>query len=141
VGSFAYSHDSDAHRKRVLGLSERLRQDGIETRLDRYVNGTPSEGWPRWTLNQLDDAQFVLVVCTETYYRCCRGHEMPGKGRGVDWEAMRITQAIYDSRGTTLKFVPVLFAPEDEKFIGDFVFVVSYVGKDRETPAHGMYPT
>ena len=29
----SYSHDSDAHRERVLGLSERLRQDGIPTLL------------------------------------------------------------------------------------------------------------
>ncbi len=28
----SYSHDSEAHRERVLGLSERLRADGIETR-------------------------------------------------------------------------------------------------------------
>ena len=33
----SYSHDSDDHRARVLGLSERLRADGIETILDRYV--------------------------------------------------------------------------------------------------------
>ncbi len=25
----SYSHDTDAHRERVLGLSERLRADGI----------------------------------------------------------------------------------------------------------------
>src|SRR5689334_12688989 len=63
----SYSHDSDEHRARVLALSERLREDGIETRLDQYLNGAPSEGWPRWMLNQLDEASFVLVVCTETY--------------------------------------------------------------------------
>jgi hypothetical protein len=44
----SYSHDSDAHRDRVLGLSERLRADGIATILDRYVEkGSPPEGWPR----------------------------------------------------------------------------------------------
>lgn len=45
----SYGHDSDAYRERVLALSERLRQDGIHTILDRYVNGTPPEGWRRWT--------------------------------------------------------------------------------------------
>src|SRR5437667_456356 len=94
----SYSHDSDEHRDRVLGLSERLRDDGIETLLDRYVNGTPAEGWPRWMLNQLDDAKFVLVVCTETYYRRFRGHEVPGKGKGADWEGALITQEIYEAR-------------------------------------------
>ena len=31
----SYSHDSAEHRDRVLALSERLRQDGIDTLLDR----------------------------------------------------------------------------------------------------------
>jgi hypothetical protein len=43
----SYSHDNDPHRQRVLDLSERLRRDGYETRLDRYVNNDPPEGVPR----------------------------------------------------------------------------------------------
>ena len=104
----SYSHDSDEHRERVLALSERLREDGIETILDQYVNGSPPGGWPRWMLDQLDTADSVIVVCTETYYRRFRGHEEPGKGKGVDWEGALITQEIYDRRSRTLKFVPVL---------------------------------
>jgi nucleoside phosphorylase len=113
----SYSHDSDDHRKRVLGLSERLRSDGILTLLDQYVNGSPVGGWPSWMLNQLDAASFVLVVCTETYYRRFRGKELPGKGKGVDWEAMLITQEIYDSRSQTLKFVPVFLSAAVESWI------------------------
>lgn len=69
---------SETHRDGVLALSERLRQDGIETILDRYVNGTPPEGWPRWTLNRLDASDRVLLICTPTYDRRFRGHEEPG---------------------------------------------------------------
>ena len=113
----SYSHDSQAHKEVVLGLSERLRRDGIETRLDQYVEGTPAQTWPRWMLDQLDWAEFVLVICTETYYRRFRGHEVPGKGKGVDWEGAIITQAIYDARSATTKFVPVLLDPRSERFI------------------------
>jgi hypothetical protein len=113
----SYSHDSDNHRELVLALSERLRDDGIETLLDRYINGSPEQGWPRWMLDQLNAADSVLVVCTETYYRRFRGHEEPDQGKGVDWEGALITQEIYDSRSTTLKFVPVLFSIDDEEFI------------------------
>jgi tetratricopeptide (TPR) repeat protein len=113
----SYSHDSPEHSERVLELSERLRADGIETFLDQYVNGSPPKGWPRWMLDQLDAADFVLVVCTETYYRRFRGHEEPGKGKGADWEGALITQEIYDSRSSTLKFIPLLFSSDDEKFI------------------------
>lgn len=113
----SYSHDSQEHREKVLALSERLRADGIETSLDRYVPGSPQEGWPRWMMNQLDAASFVLVVCTETYYRRFRGHEVPRKGKGVDWEGALITQEIYDSRSTKLRFIPILFSAEGEHFI------------------------
>ncbi len=111
------SHDTPAHRARVLGLSERLRADGIETRLDQYVTGTPAEKWPRWMLDQIDWAEFILLVCTETYYRRFRGHEEPAKGKGADWEGAVITQEIYDARSATTKFVPVLFDAADERFI------------------------
>jgi len=109
----SYSHDSPVHRALVLGLSERLRADGIDTRLDRYVNGTPPEKWPRWMLDQLDWAEFVLVICTATYYRRFRGLEVPGLGKGVDWEGAIITQALYDARSVSAKFIPVLFAAGD----------------------------
>ncbi len=113
----SYSHDSEAHKEQVLSLSDRLRADGIETRLDQYVTGSPVETWPRWMLNQLDEAKFVLVICTETYYRRFRGKEEPGKGKGVDWEGALITQELYDARFSTDKFVPVLFSSDQERFI------------------------
>lgn len=113
----SYSHDSLEHRDKVLALSERLRADGIETLLDQYVNGSPLQGWPRWMLDQLDAADFVLVVCTETYYRRFRGREEPRKGKGVDWEGALITQEVYDSRGRTVKFVPVILSAAVEEWI------------------------
>ncbi len=113
----SYSHDSDAHREQVLRLSVRLRADGIETLLDQYENGSPKQGWPRWMLDQLDAADSVLVVCTEAYYRRFRGHEEPGKGKGVDWEGALITQEIYESRSRTLKFIPVFLSDVVEQWI------------------------
>lgn len=135
----SYSHDSDEHRKQVLGLSERLRQDGIETRLDQYVNGSPAEGWPRWMMNQLDETLFVLVVCTETYYRRFRGHEQPGKGKGVDWEGALITQEIYDSRSQTLKFVPVFLSAAIDKNIPEPLRSTSYYALTSESAYQNLY--
>lgn len=114
----SYSHDSEAHRALVLGLSERLRADGMETRLDRYVpNGSPAQTWPRWMMDGLDWATHVLCVCTPTYYRRFRGHEEPGKGKGADWEGALITQEIYDARSRTTQFIPVLFTGATEAHI------------------------
>jgi hypothetical protein len=114
----SYSHDSDTHRERVLGLSERLRADGITTILDRYVEqGSPPEGWPRWMMNGLNAATHVVCICTETYRRRFLGQEVPGKGKGVDWEGALVTQALYDARSRTNKFIPVLFQHADEPHI------------------------
>lgn len=113
----SYSHDSRAHEERTLALSERLRSDGVDAQLDQYVSGTPQEGWPRWMLNQLDWAEFVLLVCTETYYRRFRGHEAPGIGKGVDWEGNLVTAEMYDLKSQTPKFVPIFFSSEGEQFV------------------------
>ena len=137
----SYSHDSDRHRARVLALSERLRADGIQTDLDRYVNGTPPEGWPRWMLNRVDRADRVLLVCTQTYYRRFRGHEEPGKGKGVDWEGAIITQALYDARSRTTRFIPVLFDPADQSYVPEPVRGQSFYCLDSEPGYQALYDT
>jgi len=135
----SYSHDSDEHRKRVLALSERLREDGIETLLDQYVNGTPPERWPRWMMNQLDAADFVLVVCTETYYRRFRGHEVPGKGKGVDWEGALITSDLYAARSQSLKFVPVFLSSVVEDYVPDPLRSGTYYALASESDYQRLY--
>lgn len=136
----SYSHDSDEHRKRVLGLTERLRADGIETILDRYVEyGSPPEGWPRWMLNGLDRATHVVCVCTETYYRRFRGHEEPGKGKGVDWEGALITQELYDARSVSQKFIPVLATRVDEPHVPEPLRAQTYYVIDSEDSYQSLY--
>jgi len=129
----SYSHDSMGHRERVLALAERLRADGIEARLDQYVKGAPEEGWPRWMLNQMDWADYVLVICTETYYRRFRGHEVPGKGKGADWEGQLITLEMYHAKSLTTKFVPVLVDPGDEQFIPEPLRAYTHYDYDTST--------
>jgi hypothetical protein len=113
----SYSHDSPEHERRVWALADRLRKHGVDAQFDRYVAGTPPEGWPRWMLDRLDWADFVLVICTETYYRRFRGHEVGSTGKGADWEGNLITVELYNSKSRTTRFSPVLFDPEDERFI------------------------
>src|ERR1700730_16059132 len=93
----SYSHDSAEHKERVLRFAERLRKNGIDAQIDQYVGGRPPGGWPRWMLDKLDWADFVLLICTETYYRRFRGHEESGTGKGVDWEGQLITLQIYNA--------------------------------------------
>lgn len=136
----SYSHDSDLHRERVLALSERLRVDGIATILDRYVEkGSPPEGWPRWMMNGLNAATHVLCVCTDTYHRRFLGQEVPGQGKGVDWEGALVTQALYESRSHTSKFVPVLFDRGDELRIPDPLRGYTHYVLDSEASYQALY--
>jgi hypothetical protein len=112
----SYSYDSYEHKDRVLDLSDRLRNDGIDSCIDQYED-SPSEGWPWWMINQIESANFVLVVCTENYERRFRGKEEMGKGLGVRWEGAIITQQIYDSEVHNTTFIPVLFSPNDLVYI------------------------
>jgi hypothetical protein len=113
----SYSHDSTQHKDIMLRFAERLRKDGIDAQIDQYVKGRPPGGWPRWMLDKLDWAEFVLLACTETYYRRFRGHEEPSNGKGVEWEGQLITLEIYQAKSRTTKFVPVIFASQNEEFI------------------------
>jgi hypothetical protein len=113
----SYSHDSTEHKELVLRFAQRLRKDGVDAQIDQFVGGRPTEGWPRWMLDKLDWAEFVLLICTETYYRRFRGHEEPHRGRGVDWEGQLITLAIYNAKSHAAKFVPVIFGSKDREFI------------------------
>lgn len=112
----SYSHDSPEHKDRVLQLANQLRENGIDCNIDQYEE-SPNEGWPRWMMNQLEWADFVVVVCTEQYNCRFRGKEEPGIGREVSWEGAIITQELYDSHVKSTKFVPVVFSSGDGNFI------------------------
>ena len=105
----SYSHDDPAHCDRVLALADRLRADGIDAVVDQYIQ-TPPEGWPAWCAAQIDTADFVLMVCTETYLRRASRKEEPGVGHGVLWEGRLINQYLYDAGSVSAKFIPVLLA-------------------------------
>lgn len=113
----SYSHDSSEHKERVLRFAERLRKDGIDAQIDQYVGGRPPGGWPRWMLDKLDWADFVLLICTETYYRRFRGHEQSDMGKGVDWEGQLITLEIYNAKSRGTKFMPIIFTRRDKEFM------------------------
>jgi formylglycine-generating enzyme required for sulfatase activity/nucleoside phosphorylase len=112
----SYSHDSETHRDRVIELADHLRQDGINANIDQYEQA-PSKGWANWMLDEIEAAEFVLIICTEQYERRFRGKEEIGKGKGVTWEGSIVTQALYEAQGRNLKFIPVLLNANDESFV------------------------
>lgn len=79
----------------MLALAHRLRHDGLHCMIDQYINGFPPEGWRRWMEAQIEQADFVLLVCTPVYLKRYRGQETSG-GQGVNFESMVISQTFYD---------------------------------------------
>jgi|GEM_PF-3290660 tetratricopeptide (TPR) repeat protein len=134
----SYSHDSHEHADRVLDFADRLRRDGVETIIDQYV-GTPPNGWPLWMEQQLEDSDFVLLVCTETYHRRVSGREEPDKGRGVRWEGMLIYNHIYYKSCENARFIPVLFHPAKTDFIPGPVMGTTFYVVDDEDGYERLY--
>ncbi len=112
----SYSHDSDAHEQAVRDLADRLRQDGIDAWIDRY-EPNPSQGWPRWMQEQVEESRFVVLVCTETFKRRFDGKEKPGTGKGATWEGLLAIQVLYDSGMINEKLIPVLLDGASDEHI------------------------
>ena len=113
----SYSHDSDEHADRVLALADALCDRGIDVILDRYVHPAPAEGWPHWMDRNLDEAKFVLMVCTETYRRRVMDLEEPGKGLGVRWEGSLIDNRLYHDKPSGSRFIPILLPSSEPAHI------------------------
>lgn len=114
----SYQHEPDWPQRadRVLAFANRLRANGIDVIIDQYVTAPP-EGWPTWCAREIQGADFVLMVCTETYYRTLRYDDLAASDRGMLWETRIIRELLYDESFEASKFIPVLFADGTTKHI------------------------
>jgi predicted ATP-binding protein involved in virulence len=117
----SYSHDSKSQEDQVLKLANRLREEGVDCNIDQYES-SPVEGWYRWMFNQIEGADFVLVIATEPYYR--RFHDKQ-KEKGVTWEGAIVAQELYENPRST-KFIPIVFTASDISYIPEFLNDSSY---------------
>lgn len=100
----SYSQDSDEHQEQVRTLAARLSEGGFDVHWDQSI-GVPARGWQSWSRDQMQKADFVLVVCTARYRSKFEGDE-PG---GANWEGALIEKMLYDDDSRNEKFIPVLF--------------------------------
>jgi tetratricopeptide (TPR) repeat protein len=103
----SYSHDSAEHTERVRRLADRLIGNGQHCEIDLY-EPNPPQGWPAWMDRKLEEADFVLVVCTDGYFRKATATPQ-ASGRGVKFESVLMLQDLYDSGMWNEKFIPVVF--------------------------------
>lgn len=108
----SYTHDAPAHSRRVLELAQTLRTSGVDAQIDQFVTNPPA-GWPRWMMERVKEADFVVAVCSESYRRRFDGEEPKGVGKGAKWEAALTVQLVYDTESVA-KIIPVYFGDSDE---------------------------
>jgi TIR domain len=109
----SYSRDSDEHAERMLALSDRLRADGVDCRIDQYVTDGPPQGWPLWMDEEIDAADAILVVFTKRYTEKTKDK----KCSGVKFESVLILQDLYEAGMLNKKFIPVVLDPSDAQHL------------------------
>lgn len=103
----SYSHDAQSA---VWRLTNRLRAEEIDCRVDRDLeHDSPPQGWTQWMIDEIDEADYVLVVCTQTYERRASRKEAPGTG--ALWEGGIVIQQLYFEGQR--KFIPIVFSAGD----------------------------
>lgn len=91
----------------VVEFANQLRSDGIDADIDMY-HESPSEGWTTWMINKIKKSDYVLVVCTESYYNIVNSGQEIDSGLGRRFEGKLIQKQIYDDGCVNDRFIPIL---------------------------------
>lgn len=97
----SYSHDSNKHNDWVLKFATILRENGIDASLDKW-DLQPGDDLPHFMEQQLETADYVLMICTENYVKKAND----GEG-GVGYEKMIITSSLL-SKISGNKIIPII---------------------------------
>lgn len=97
----SYSHDTLEHKKWVLELASRLRNNGIDAILDQFEL-QPGDDLPNFMEKNLANANKIIMVCTERYVAKAND----GKG-GVGYEKMIITSHLMKTIDEN-KVIPII---------------------------------
>lgn len=97
----SYSHESQEHKKWVLDLAVRLRNNGVDAIIDQWEL-RPGDDLPHFMETNLASADYVVMVCTEKYVEKANA----GTG-GVGYEKMIVTADLL-SRIDSNKVVPIV---------------------------------
>ena len=104
----SYAYDSDEHREAVRRLWVFLRRCGLDAQLDLEATAARQD-WSIWMTEQIDGADYVLVVASPAYRRRAEGGAAPDDGRGVQFEAALLRDRLFADRARWLpKILPVL---------------------------------
>ncbi|MGA2408352.1 MAG: toll/interleukin-1 receptor domain-containing protein [Bacteroidales bacterium] len=97
----SYSWDDDDHKKWVKAIAIKLRDDGVDVKLDQWEL-IPGDQLPSFMEKSIRDVDFVLIICTPNYKR--KSDKRKG---GVGYEGDIITAELFQNQNHR-KFIPLL---------------------------------
>ncbi len=114
----SYRH-SDTHSPRVAELAKALRAAGVNVVIDtdQLPGGPDDGGWPKWSQQQVEKADKVLIACTQGWHDCYEANGPLEIGHGCAAEAHIVRQMLYNQAFKNTQFRVVLLAQEDSKSI------------------------
>ena len=97
----SYSHDNLEHKKWVLDLAIRMRNNGIDAIIDQWEL-KPGDDLPHFMETHLASSDKIIMICSEKYVEKANS----GKG-GVGYEKMIITSSLLRNIDE-IKVIPVI---------------------------------
>lgn len=114
----SYSHRPPEHKIAVDGFIASLAcSDSIDLRHDGQITtpAGPPEGWIEWMRSQIDEADWIIVVCNADYLASWKKETT--SGAGAAFESVLLKQALYADRMINRKLIPVIFSPGDKNSV------------------------
>ncbi|MGW5741926.1 SEFIR domain-containing protein [Amycolatopsis sp. NPDC003861] len=104
-----YSHDTPEHKELVHKFASFLRVEiGLDVHLDAWYDNTRRD-WSLWATENLEKADFIVVIASPDYKRRADGTALPHEGRGAQFEAAIIRDNLTrDLRRETERVLPVV---------------------------------
>lgn len=110
----SYSWDNEEHKELIKNFSNKLKSKNINSIIDADIPLTPDEGWIQWMKQQINEADYVILVFTQTYFERFTKNIEPTEGLGVQWESRIVFGDIYNG-GVIAKYIPVVVNNNDLK--------------------------
>lgn len=120
----SYSHDTLEHKKWVLELATRMRNNGIDAIIDQWEL-KPGDDLPNFMEKQLSSSDKILMICTENYVTKAN----LGTG-GVGYEKMIITSSLLKNIDEN-KVIPIV-KQISTKIIPTFLTTKLYIDFSKE---------
>jgi TIR domain len=126
----AYAWDDPAYRDKVKSLAARLRNDGIDARLDIWHSDGVSI--PEFMSREARQADKILILCSPSYRQKVHAMEEGRHTSGAGWEAMLVNSAIWNGNLPRNHVVIALFRGTWAESAPSFLQGVPYIDLSRD---------